>query len=480
MSGINTQYVMSTAPEAESGFMASALGVLACGCLLVAILFPGLPTTLVFCFLAAVFSFYRVDIFLFAAVLLLPLSPVMNTGLRLHNISSLLQLSMFVGFACYQFALGVSLQSWILRKGINRLAVAFVLVVLACTLVFHRPTTSSMRACSELVAGLCFFLTLGEWVQSESQVKRILHFILASGIAVSLFGFYQALIDDYGDLYFWLYPKQAEILEPWTGRITSVLNYSNSLAGYINLVTPIAVGLLLIPIGARSKILAAVSLAVCAAALLLTASRGGLGSFLTILLIAAIYLTQQAKTRKWLLIVSLVTLAIGMILVFGVIRTPWAEEDPSTAMRFLFWGVAGVLFISSPILGIGYGNFRDLYDLPGIASGVFDVHNLYLQLLAETGVVGFVAFGAMIAFIIRQCIRALRRPKRDLSTIVNFAALGGVIALLFHGFVDFLFIVSPQFTSLFWLILALVVVTERWQQNISSIKTTEIANGSGL
>lgn len=459
--------------------MASGLAVLACSCLLVAVLFPGLPTTLVFCFLAAVFSFYRVDIFLFAAVLLLPLSPVINTGLPLHNISSLLQLSMFVGFACHQFGHGASLQTWILRKGINRLAVAFVLVVLACTLVFHRPTTSSLRACSELVAGLCFFLTLGEWVRSEPQVKRILHFILASGIVVSLFGFYQALIDDYGELYFWLYPKQAEILEPWTGRITSVLNYSNSLAGYINLVTPIAVGLLLIPIGARSKLLATISLVMCAGALLLTASRGGLGSFLAILLVAAIYLTQQAKTRKWLLIVSLVTVAVGMVLIFGVIRTPWAEEDPSTAMRFLFWGVAGVLFISSPAVGIGYGNFRDIYDLPGIASGVFDVHNLYLQLLAETGLVGFVAFGVMIVSIIRRCIKALRRSERDLTTIVNFAALGAVIALLLHGFVDFLFIVSPQFTSLFWLILALVVVTERWQQNVNNFRETEIASGSG-
>jgi len=37
-----------------------------------------------------------------------------------------------------------------------------------------------------------------------------------------------------------------------------------------------------------------------------------------------------------------------------------------------------------------------------------------------------------------------------------------VVSVLLHGFVDFLFIVSPQFTVLFWLILALVVVADRW------------------
>jgi putative exporter of polyketide antibiotics len=59
-------------------------------------------------------------------------------------------------------------------------------------------------------------------------------------------------------------------------------------------------------------------------------------------------------------------------------------------------------------------------------------------------------------------LRTLKRKERGLGTIVNFAALGAVVALLLHGFVDFLFIVSPQFTALFWTILALLVVADRW------------------
>src|SRR5262249_44270100 len=116
----------------------------------------------------------------------------------------------------------------------------------------------------------------------------------------------------------------------------------------------------------------------------------------------------------------------------------------------------------SPWVGVGFGNFRDLYSIPGIAPGVFDVHNLYLQLLSETGLLGFASFCCLAAQVIRRCLRNLRQSDSNLHTVVNFAALVAVLSLLLHGFVDFLFIVSPQFTALFWLILGLVVVADRW------------------
>jgi len=431
---------------------------------LVAALSPGLPFTVTFCLVVALFSFFRSEVFLLVVMFLLPLSPVIATGLPLHNMSTFTQVSMFLGFASGRMCRGGGLGRWLLADRLNRLAVLFVGVTLACTFAFRSATVSSLRASSELVAGLCLFLTLTAWVETQEEVKRILCAVCLSGTLVSFFGFYQRAIDDYGDVYFLLYPKQAEILEPWTGRITSVLNYSNSLAGYLNLVLPVALGLLLVPVSARLRTVGLAALAACSPALVLTASRGGFASFLAVLLLAAAYVARQARSRKWLLIAGMATAALGLILFFGLLRTPWLEEDQSAAMRLLFWGVAATLFAASPVVGVGYGNFRDLYDLPGITPGVFDVHNLYLQLLCETGVVGFLAFAVLIVFVIRRCLRTLRQRERGLGTIVNFAALGAVAALLLHGFVDFLFIVSPQFTALFWTILALLVVADRWPQ----------------
>jgi O-antigen ligase len=430
--------------------------------LLIALLWPGVPFTIALSLLVAAYSYCKVDQFLYAVVFLLPLSPVITTGLPLHNISSIVHLSMFAGFFANQFISGQSLREWLFREPLNRWSILFVGIVLLCSVVLRAPTTSSLRACSELVAGLCFFLTVGSWVRTEAQVKKIFYALLTAGIGVACFGFYQRIIDYYGDFYFWLYPRQAEDLEPWTGRITSVLNYSNSLAGFLNLLLPIALGLLLIPVSRRLRSIATVGLLCCTGALVLTASRGGFASFLAILLLGAIYVARQPGSRRWLLMGGVLMAALALILFFGLVRAPWLEDDQSAAMRLLFWGVAVTLFLRSPVIGVGYGNFRDLYSLPGIASGVFDVHNLYLQLLSETGLIGFIAFCGLIVLVIGRCLRNLRLRDHDLRTIVNFAALGAVVALLLHGFVDFLFIVSPQFTALFWLILGLVVASDRW------------------
>lgn len=439
-----------------------ALAALVLLALLVSSLAPGAPFTIALSLVVAVFSYFRVDKFLYLVVFLLPLSPVIPTGLPLHNISSIVHLAMFFGFFAWQLRSGQSLRDWLFREPLSRWSILFVAVVFICSLLFHAPTVSSLRASSELVAGLGFFLTVGSWVRTEAQVRKIFGAVLAAGIGTVLIGFYQRIIDFYGDFYFWLYPRQAEDLEPWTGRITSVLNYSNSLAGFLNLILPIALGLILIRVSSRLRSVAVAALVCCAAALVLTASRGGFAAFLVVLLLGAIFVARQGKSRRWLLIGGLMTAGVALVLFFGVVRAPWVEEDQSAAMRLLFWGVAGTLFLRSPIVGVGYGNFRDLYNLPGIAPGVFDVHNLYLQLLSETGLVGFATFSCLTVLAIRRCVINLRKSHLDLRTIVNFAALGAVVSLLLHGFVDFLFIVSPQFTALFWLILSLVVVADRW------------------
>jgi hypothetical protein len=40
-----------------------------------------------------------------------------------------------------------------------------------------------------------------------------------------------------------------------------------------------------------------------------------------------------------------------------------------------------------------------------------------------------------------------------------FGVLGAIVTVLLHGFVDFFFQVSPQFGTLFWVLLALLVVS---------------------
>lgn len=66
-------------------------------------------------------------------------------------------------------------------------------------------------------------------------------------------------------------------------------------------------------------------------------------------------------------------------------------EDITSSRSALFsW--AWSLFEQNPVFGIGWGDFR--YTIVGVIthSTELDTHNIYLQLLCETGIVGFVCF----------------------------------------------------------------------------------------
>lgn len=70
--------------------------------------------------------------------------------------------------------------------------------------------------------------------------------------------------------------------------------------------------------------------------------------------------------------------------------------------------VAVQLFMNYPLLGVGYGNYPAYYQEYAARIGLDnrlearDAHSLYLETLAETGIVGFVAFMFMNIFIIRS------------------------------------------------------------------------------
>ena len=98
------------------------------------------------------------------------------------------------------------------------------------------------------------------------------------------------------------------------------------------------------------------------------------------------------------------------------------------------------MFSQRPILGWGLGTFPTVY--PQFRSFytnsfVNAAHNDYLQLLTETGIVGFaIAIWFLIAAF-RPAIRKTRNWPSDVNGAVAVAALLGICGILVHSFVDF-------------------------------------------
>ncbi len=83
------------------------------------------------------------------------------------------------------------------------------------------------------------------------------------------------------------------------------------------------------------------------------------------------------------------------------------------------------MFRAAPLFGVGTGNYSVAY--PEFAVGAWyasrgHAHNYYLHMAAEAGIVGLLAYLALIGGVIRQAVRALRRT---IDPVLYSAAIGG-------------------------------------------------------
>lgn len=119
-----------------------------------------------------------------------------------------------------------------------------------------------------------------------------------------------------------------------------------------------------------------------------------------------------------------------------------ARVDISSG-RFGLWERAFSLFKENPIFGIGWGNYRKY--ISEIINGITEVqignvHNNYLQLLCETGVVGFLCFTIPLFYIFGRtfkCINNIRKQKIE-NELVRIAASTSISIQLFYLVISFI------------------------------------------
>src|SRR5439155_15394461 len=98
--------------------------------------------------------------------------------------------------------------------------------------------------------------------------------------------------------------------------------------------------------------------------------------------------------------------AVGLVaraafqLSHGRVETAFQQKayiaETNVEERFIFWRIAVREFSTSPVLGVGPGNFEVRlvdFDRPAhLYGGTFATHNTYLQVLAELGLPGAAVF----------------------------------------------------------------------------------------
>jgi O-antigen ligase len=179
-----------------------------------------------------------------------------------------------------------------------------------------------------------------------------------------------------------------------------------------------------------------------------TQSRGGIIAA-AVTALAAVVLARGARARAALMVGAVAGLLVAALALSpGGLRRV-TTPDQQGAGRAELWQVASRMVDERPLLGVGLANYRvregEFVRAPGslrfvdlIAERPHEVHNTYLQLAAEVGLPGALAFLLVGGLALRSAWRAERRfaalGDHDLAAIaraVLLAIVGMLAALVF-------------------------------------------------
>jgi len=141
------------------------------------------------------------------------------------------------------------------------------------------------------------------------------------------------------------------------------------------------------------------------------------------------------------------------------------SETPTRAVllpkpgRVQLWAAAWAMFTDYPVLGVGPDNFHVRFgDYSGVPESKLGTHahSMYLEALADTGVVGFAALAGLVGVAVWLGLRGLVLDANAGSVWVYRAALlASLTAWLVHGLLDDLQRFWPVGLAL-WVILGLI------------------------
>lgn len=254
---------------------------------------------------------------------------------------------------------------------------------------------------------------------------------------------------------------------PWAQRRDDAWRASglfispNHFAGYLEIITLMAVSLVVWGRSAVTvRLLIGYVACVCIAGIALSGSRGGYLSLtfgMLVLMGLTLVAWHRLRHRHFALIASLSSAAV-IALFAGIVvlmfQSPTVRERVMTIndtenMRFLLWDSALQQFSNNPVFGTGAFSFLyygRLYRNPTVQNDPIHVHNDYLQLLADYGLVGISLFAILLAVHLlvgsrafQQLVRSNHRSGDTQSDALalNIGALSCVAAYIVHSIVDF-------------------------------------------
>jgi O-antigen ligase len=254
---------------------------------------------------------------------------------------------------------------------------------------------------------------------------------------------------------FWIHSPQ------FHGSIYGSYVNHNHYAGLMEMLVPIPFVLSMGHLFTGGKRTLVASCAVLmAGTIFLSGSRGGMLAFvLEMVLFASLTLGKRRSPRIALGTMAVCVFVLALLIFLGKGGQVLGRlGDLSPGIRLNITKDSLRMFSHRPVWGWGLGTFPTVYpSYRSFYTNLFvnEAHNDYVQLLVETGLLGFGLMLWFVARLYRYGLPTSRRWEFQWDGAVSLAALLGCTGILVHSFVDFNLQI-PANAALFYVLCGLV------------------------
>lgn len=323
-------------------------------------------------------------------------------------------------------------------------------------------------------------LALAPAMLGHAGAKWLVGGLLLGALAQALLGLYQFI--------FQIGPEWFIIMGRFM-RASGTFHQPNPFGGYLGLALPVAASLALWALsrlwakGWPKVIMLRWTLwygsvtGLIGIGLLASWSRGGwLGA------VGSLGLILSARNRRTLLLSGVLGLLLGLALLLGAIRPAWVpaplaarfvdvpaylgltdvlaqpitDENFAIVERIAHWVAAWRMWEQAPWLGVGPGNYAVVYPevrLPRWEEPLGHAHNIYLNMLAESGSIGLLAYLlfwlTVVGWLWRQRLYATNHDGWTNALLLG--VIGMVLHLSIHNFFDNLLVQGIYLQIALWL-----------------------------
>jgi O-antigen ligase/Tfp pilus assembly protein PilF len=385
----------------------------------------------------------------------------------------------------------------ITRTPLNLPILTFMAICVLSLLWSDSPMVSLLELPLFLVGPILYFVIANN-IKSKRQVNCLLTSLLIISSLLGIYGIFQYQGIDFA---FW----KGNIARSQVFGLFGNVNY---FAEYLIVPLPLAISLFLACQNRRHKILLLMGVLVMGGSLVLTFTRGsylaiGISSIFMFLL----YLTSQGKSfikehkKIFIFIFALIILATFIFSLPNPLNEPGTAiskiksrisisqftRGSSLKRRITIWKFTGLMIKDHPLLGSGIGTFK--YNSLNYQAQFFDqgenrrlypygiadkVHNEYLQLGAEIGILGLGIFLWFIITYFRYGLRILKKSKDKYKQGILIGLMGGVMAVLIDAIFGFP-LHLPATLILFWLFIGLIVSLNNFENHSKQdVKTLRV------